>query len=115
MVDGIHDLGGMHGFGAIEREADEPVFHAPWEGRVFAIDLVVEGFIEGANIDAFRHSIERLDPVTYLTVSYYEKWLAAIETLLAEGGALGKAEIDERVRSLAGEDPTGESPTGESP
>ena len=108
-MDGIHDLGGMHGFGAVEREADEPVFHASWEGRVFAIDLVVEGFIEGANIDAFRHAIERLDPVTYLTASYYEKWLAAIESMLAESGALSTAEIDERVASLAGEGPNGEN------
>ncbi len=102
-MDGIHDLGGMHGFGPIEREADEPVFHAPWEGRVFALDLVVEGFVEGVNIDAFRHAVERLDPVTYLTASYYEKWLAAIETLLAEGGVLSRAEIDARVRTLAGD------------
>lgn len=102
-MDGIHDLGGMHGFGAVVREEDEPVFHAPWEGRVFALDIVVEGFVEGVNIDAFRHAVERLDPVTYLTASYYEKWLAAIETLLAEGGVLSRAEIDARVRALAGE------------
>ncbi len=47
-MDGIHDMGGMHGFGAIPREAGEPVFHAEWEGRIFAIAFVVESFVEGA-------------------------------------------------------------------
>ena len=36
-MNGIHDMGGMHGFGPIEVEKDEPVFHHPWEGRVYAI------------------------------------------------------------------------------
>lgn len=99
-MDGIHDLGGMHGFGAIAREADEPVFHAEWERRVFALDLLVEAFVEGANIDAFRHAIERLDPATYLTVSYYEKWAFALEALLVDAGVVTPDEIAARVAAL---------------
>lgn len=99
-MDGIHDLGGMHGFGAIAREADEPVFHADWERRVFALDLLVEAFVEGANIDAFRHAIERLDPATYLTVSYYEKWAFALEALLVDAGVVTPDEIAARVAAL---------------
>ena len=99
-MDGIHDLGGMHGFGAIPREADEPVFHAEWERRVFALDLLVEAFVEGANLDAFRHAIERLDPATYLTVSYYEKWAFALEALLVDAGVVTPDEIAARVAAL---------------
>ncbi len=99
-MDGIHDLGGMHGFGAIPREADEPVFHAEWERRVFALDLLVEAFVEGANIDAFRHAIERLDPATYLTLSYYEKWAFALEALLVDAGVVTPDEVAARVAAL---------------
>ena len=99
-MDGVHDLGGMHGFGAIAREVDEPVFHADWERRVFALDLLAETFIEGANIDAFRHAVERLDPVTYLGVSYYEKWALALEALLVDAGVVTRAEIAARIAAL---------------
>ena len=99
-MDGIHDMGGMHGFGAIPHEATEPVFHADWERRIFALDLMAEALIEGANIDAFRHAIERLDPATYLSVSYYEKWARALEALLADAGVVTPDEIAERVAAL---------------
>jgi hypothetical protein len=86
-VDGIHDLGGMQGFGPVVVEPGEPVFHAPWEGRVFALAGLVIG--RGlATPDAFRHAIERLPPVVYLTAGYYGRWLAAVERLLAETGVM---------------------------
>src|SRR5262245_1352102 len=85
-MDGIHDLGGMHGFERIVVERDEPVFHAAWEGRVFALaGLAIAAGL--ANPDAFRHAIERLSPVDYLTAGYYGRWLAALERLVAERGA----------------------------
>ena len=99
-MDGVHDLGGMHGFGAIAREVDEPVFHADWERRVFALDMLAETFIEGANIDAFRHAVERLEPATYLTASYYEKWALALESLLVDAGVVTRAEIAARIAAL---------------
>jgi len=95
-VDGIHDLGGMHGFGRVVVEADEPVFHARWEGRVAAIVGLVLG--RGlTNLDAFRHAIERLPPVVYLTAGYYGRWLAAVERLLTERGVLAPGEVDARL------------------
>lgn len=83
-VDGIHDLGGMQGFGAVDVEVDEPVFHAAWEARVFGMTAIasVQGLT--ANTSAFRHAIERMDPAHYLTSSYYERWLTGLGTLLTE-------------------------------
>jgi nitrile hydratase subunit beta len=77
-VNGVHDMGGMQGMGAIWHEKDEPVFHAPWEGRVYAMDRALTAFRRW-NIDAWRHHIEMLPPADYLRLSYYEKWLAAME------------------------------------
>ena len=91
-MNGIHDLGGMHGFGPIRVERDEPVFHAEWEGRVFALAAWGLG-LGWANIDAFRHAIERLDPVQYLATGYYGRWVRALQTLLVEAGMLTDAEV----------------------
>jgi nitrile hydratase len=84
-MDGIHDLGGLQGFGAIVREALEPVFHAPWEGRMFAITGAVPFAVPWSD-DHFRPAIERMEPVRYLQSSYYEKWYGAIVFLLTERG-----------------------------
>ena len=95
-VDGIHDLGGMQGFGPVDVEPDEPVFHLPWEGRAFALAgsaLAAGGF----NTPMFRHAIERMDPVHYLSSSYYEHWLTAVATLLVEAGMISRRELDERA------------------
>lgn len=88
----INDVGGLHGFGAIEREEDEPAFHAEWEARVFALHLALLR-AEIYNMDEFRYAIERMDPEAYLATSYYERWLAAIETLLEEKGVLPEEEL----------------------
>jgi len=96
-VNGIHDVGGMHGFGAVRKEADEPVFHTRWEGRLFALVNLCLGVGIG-NIDRFRHAIERLSPASYLTESYYGRWLAALETLLEEEGVVRRSETDARER-----------------
>ena len=73
-MDGIHDMGGMDGFGPIPIESDEPIFHATWEGRVYAINTAI-GVWGKWNIDAGRYGIEVLDPALYLQSSYYERWL----------------------------------------
>ncbi|HXW83429.1 MAG TPA: nitrile hydratase subunit beta [Candidatus Binataceae bacterium] len=94
-MNGVHDLGGMHGFGAVEREAAEPVFHADWERRVFAIAIALNrGGL--ANSDEFRCAIERIAPARYLASSYYERMLAAVETLLAEKRVLAGAGLPGR-------------------
>lgn len=97
-MDGIHDLGGKEGFGAIEYEANEPYFHARWEARVFGMYLQRLG--GASNIDRRRHAVERIDPRAYLDHGYYGRWLGAMETLLVEGGVLDVASIDARARAL---------------
>ena len=86
-MNGVHDLGGMHGFGPVEPERNEPVFHHDWERRTFALALSVMG-ARLANVDEFRRTIERMPPAHYLDSSYYEHWLYAIESLLKEKGVL---------------------------
>ncbi len=79
----LNDVGGMHGFGPIVREAGEPPFHHEWEARVFGLNRVL--LASGVyTLDEFRYAIERIDPAEYFTLSYYERWLTAIDALLRE-------------------------------
>ena len=95
-MNGIHDMGGMHGFGPVRAERDESVFHERWEARVFGISSLA-GLRLGGNIDARRHALERLDPVTYLKNGYYGRWLARMEQTLLERGVLAPDELEARV------------------
>jgi nitrile hydratase len=83
----VHDLGGRDGFGRVEREPREPVFHARWERRVMGLVYCAVG-LGWINIDAFRHGIERMEPASYLRASYYERWLASLERGLREARVL---------------------------
>ena len=98
-MNGIHDMGGMHGFGPVVREHDEPVFHAEWERRTFALRLAV-GARRFFNGDEHRHAIERMPPAQYLAASYYERWLYALEDLLIEKGVVERTEIDVVMAAL---------------
>lgn len=91
-MNGIHDLGGMHGMGPIDPPRDEPRFHHEWERRTFPLfaSLFAGGHF---NVDEFRHAIERMGPAHYLEGSYYEHWLHAFETLLMEKGTITAAEL----------------------
>jgi nitrile hydratase subunit beta len=91
-MNGVHDLGGMHGLGPVVAEPDEPVFHAAWEGRVAAMQgrIRARGYY---NLDEFRHAIERMPPARYLDATYYERWLTAIETLMVEKGVVSREEL----------------------
>ncbi len=102
-MNGGHDLGGMHGLGPIDPERDEPVFHAEWEKRAFAMTVAC-GFGGLWNIDMARYARESLHPALYLESTYYEKWLLGLERLLVERGVLDAAEIEARMRKLAKED-----------
>jgi nitrile hydratase len=92
-VNGAQDMGGEHGFGPIEREADEPAFHAEWERRVFALTLAM-GATGEWNLDMGRSAREDRDPADYLSRTYYEIWEAGLEKLLAERGLLFEGEIE---------------------
>ena len=91
-MDTIHDMGGMQGFGRVEVEAGEPVFHADWERRIFAL-LSAAPYVARFSDDHFRPAIERIAPERYLAISYYEKWLDALTALLTERGLLTEAEL----------------------
>ena len=96
-MNGAQDLGGAHGFGPVVPEPDEPVFHAGWERRVFAMAMAM-GYSGAWSLDASRAARESLPPAQYLASSYYRIWLAAIEKQVA---ALGLASPDEIVRGAA--------------
>lgn len=102
-MDGIHDLGGRHGFGAVIREPGEPVFHGRWEARVFAMMRAAGAAGAIANADQFRHAIERIDPAAYLSHGYYGRWLGGIETLLREAGVVSVADLRARIGELGGD------------
>ena len=82
-------------FGPVAREADEPVFHEPWEGRVFGMSAFVLPLL-GRNVDAFRFAQEQLPRRVYLS-GYYQRWLAGLEHRLVEAGYLGPGEVDARL------------------
>ena len=92
-MNGIHDMGGMHGFGPVAPERNEPVFHADWEGRVLALNRAM-GQARLWNIDMSRAAIEVLPPDVYLTRSYYAKWLLRLEQLLLERALVDADELE---------------------
>ncbi len=100
-MDGIHDLGGMAGFGSVEHEPSETAFEADWQRRAVRIMLAVNMTVQPGG-GGFRHSIERMDPAHYLTSSYYEHWLTGVSTLAVEAGIVS---IDELTRRAGGRFP----------
>jgi nitrile hydratase beta subunit len=92
-MNGVHDMGGMQDMGPVQYEKNEPVFHAPWEGRVYALNAAMGAWGKW-NLDAWRHDIELLPPADYLRMSYYEKWLAAMEKRVVTYGFVTKQEIE---------------------
>jgi nitrile hydratase subunit beta len=91
-MNGVHDMGGMDGFGKVDPEANEPVFHADWEARVMAMNRAM-GATGAWNIDMSRYSRETLPPEVYLASSYYRKWLLGLEQMLLERDLVGADEI----------------------
>ena len=91
-MDGIHDMGGMHGFGPIPIEEQETPFPQSWQGRVFASNLVLAVAL-GRSVDRFRFLIESMPPAQYLTVSYYERWLFSMLASIEESGILDEEDL----------------------
>ena len=88
-ISGIHDMGGVPGYGRVEPESDEPVFHGEWEGRVFGLVTSVKGGLS-------RPRLESLDPDAYLS-GYYQRWMLAFERGLIERGVLSAEELDAKT------------------
>lgn len=103
-MNGAHDLGGMHGFGPVAIEPDEPAFHTEWERRVFALTMAMGGWRRW-NLDMSRDAREQMPPAEYLATGYYEHWLWGLERLLEREGFLARAELDKRVLEPAPQAP----------
>lgn len=86
-MNGIHDMGGMQDMGPLQYQKNEPVFHAGWEGRTFAMTFATTP-------PGFRYQIELIPPEEYLRMSYYEKWLTALVELLLKGDMITRAELE---------------------
>jgi nitrile hydratase beta subunit len=95
-MNSIHDMGGMHGFGLVPWVETEPVFHDPWEGRMFGILLTLgpQGVHDPRGL---RDAMENMDPAQYLGLGYYERWLAVTEKALIAKGFLTAAELDQKT------------------
>src|ERR1700683_2024367 len=91
-MNGVHDMGGMHGLGAIVPELDEPVFHAPWEARVFALRRAM-GAWRKWNIDATRHAVEKVPAAQYLALDYFSRQFEAFLAMLVGAGFVTQDEI----------------------
>jgi nitrile hydratase len=85
------DLGGREGQGPVVPEPDgAPPFHARWEERAHALTLAM-GATGAWNLDMSRAARETLPE--YDELSYYARWLGALETLLLEHGLVAADEI----------------------
>jgi nitrile hydratase len=76
-MNGVHDMGGMHGFGPVHPDGDEAPFKSPWEGRIFGLQLLMAVHLQ-SNTDRFRFTLEQIPPGDYLRLSYFERWLEAL-------------------------------------
>lgn len=99
-MNGVHDLGGMHGMGPIAADGGEPVFHAAWEGRAFGLTRAM-GAWRSWNLDASRFQRERIAPGDYFRLSYYERWTAGLVALMLEHGLVTQTEIDRGLPDAA--------------
>ena len=98
-MNGVHDMGGMQDFGPVRAEQNEPVFHAEWERRMFAIDLAFDGEWNGSQ---GRFGIEEIPPAEYLRMSYYEKWLDRMSRFLVRTGVATPQELASGRPATAG-------------
>ena len=91
-MNGVHDMGGMHGMGPIGHEPDQPVFREPWEGRVWALDRAVGPYGRGI-WKAGRFELEQIAPSEYLRMPYYERWFTRLVNRLVRTGYITREEL----------------------
>jgi nitrile hydratase subunit beta len=94
------DLGGRHGFGPVPIEQDEPVFHADWEASVIA-GILATIYAGLYNVDQFREGIDELEPLSYLTLGYYRRWLHTLEVNCMKSGLFSAEELEARIQAIA--------------
>lgn len=93
-MNGIHDMGGMHGMGPIEPETNEPVFHERWEGRVYALQRSTGRWGRGRDWGSFRYTLESIPPADYLRMSYYERWYTMLVNRFLGSDLVTQEELD---------------------
>ncbi len=91
-MNGVHDMGGQQGMGPVQYEKDEPVFHASWEGRIYALNRAMRAWRKW-NLDTDRHALETMSPLDYLRMSYYERWVNRLEAQLVNYGIATREEL----------------------
>jgi nitrile hydratase len=91
-MNGVHDMGGMQNMGPVQCEQNEPVFHAEWEGRTYALTRAVRAFGKW-NLDRDRYDIEMLPAEDYLYMSYYERWFEKLERQVVQFGLVTQDEL----------------------
>ena len=93
----VHDRGGWPDAGPVERAEHD---YAMWEKRTDAMLRILTRDRHIIRVDELRRAIESIPPKDYETMSYYERWITAIETLIIEKGLLTREDIDRRVETL---------------
>ena len=101
-MDGIHDVGGVQGFGQMPELTDAPPFTEPWEGKAFVIGALAAR-ISGTNLHAFRHAIERVPPREYM-VGYWNRWTIGAQLMMEDSGIVTDEEVRARAARLSGRD-----------
>jgi nitrile hydratase len=91
-MNGVHDMGGQQGMGPVQYEKDEPVFHASWEGRIYALNRAMRAWRKWS-LDTDRHALETMSPLDYLRMSYYERWVSRLEAQLVTHGIATRQEL----------------------
>jgi nitrile hydratase beta subunit len=91
-MNGVHDMGGDQAMGPVQYEANEPVFHAAWEGRIYALNRAIRAYRKWS-LDTDRHALELLPPADYFRMSYYERWLVRLETQLVKFSFITEEEL----------------------
>jgi nitrile hydratase subunit beta len=92
-MNGVHDIGGAQDMGPVVYEENEPVFHAPWEGRIYALNRAIRAWRKWS-LDTDRHALELMPPADYLRMSYYERWVHRLEAQVVQYGLMSKEEIE---------------------
>jgi nitrile hydratase beta subunit len=92
-MNGVHDVGGMQDMGPVEYEKNEPVFHAPWEGRTYALTRALRAWRKW-NLDTDRHALELIPPADYLRMTYYERWLVRLFDHAVKYGFVTREELE---------------------
>jgi nitrile hydratase subunit beta len=95
-MNGVHDMGGQQGMGPVEYEKNEPVFHAAWEGRIYALSRAMRAWRKWS-LDTDRHALELLPPADYLRMSYYERWVHRLAAQVVMYGLVTKEEMESGV------------------